>query len=148
MVPNRFLRLGVATIFAFIAFLSLPARSSADICAGPDPAVISVVVAGMQSDGSLNRYSLSAKVVNLGRVAQAASTLQFVDIYKGSTKLDSRGIPPLRSGQVFTFSYVSTRSAQAGSKTTALSFQMSEHRPSLAGSQDCNTGNGITIVRF
>jgi hypothetical protein len=142
------LRFGVATIAAIIALLSLPASASPMTCAGPDPAVVAVNVARMQSDGKLNRYTLKAKIVNLGQVSQASNTLQFVDIYKGSTKLDSRGIPPLRAGQTFTFSYISMRSAQAGSKTTVLSFRMDERRPSLAGAQDCNTGNGITIVRF
>jgi hypothetical protein len=145
---NMPFRLSVATIAAIVTLAMQPALSSTMTCAGPDPAVVSVVVAGMQSDGDLNHYSLSAKVVNLGRVAQAANTLQFVDIYKGSTKLDSRGIPALAAGQAFTFTYVSTRSAQAGSKTTALSFRMNARRPSLTGSQDCDTGNGITMVRF
>ena len=145
---NSSLRLGVATIAISLSLVMLPGQSDAMSCTGADPAVVSVAVTGMQSDGNLNHYSLSAKVANLGRVAQAASTLQFVDIYKGSTKLDSRGIPPLRAGQTFTFTYVSMRSAQAGSKTTALSFRMNVRRPSLPGTQDCNTGNGITMVRF
>ena len=140
------LTFGVTTIA--VALLSLPAPSIAMMCMSPDPAVVSVVVAGMQSNGNVNRYTLRAKVVNLGSVSQAAQTLQFVDIYKGSTKLDSRGVPPLRASQAFTFTYVSTRSAQAGSKTTALSFRMDVRRPSLSGKQDCNTGNGITMVRF
>jgi hypothetical protein len=148
MGTNLSFGLGLATITTIVALLSQPAQSSTTTCAGPDPAVVSVVVSGMRSDGNLNSYTLVAKVTNLGSVAQSADTLQFVDIYKGSTKLDSRGIAPLRAGQAVTVSYVSTRSAQAGRKTTALSFRMNVRRPSLSGSQDCNTGNGITMVRF
>lgn len=148
MATKLSLGLGVATFAIVLSLLSRPGLSSAMTCRGADPAVVSVVVAGMQSDGHLNRYALKAKVVNLGRMGQAANTLQFVDIYKGETKLDSRGIPPLRAGQAFTFTYVSMRSAQAGRKTTALMFKMNVRRPSQSGRQDCNAGNGITMVRF
>lgn len=100
----------------------------------------------MQSNGGLNSYTLRAKVVNLGSAGQASNTLQFVDIYKGSIKKDSRGIPPLAAGQSYTFNYVTTRSAEAGAGTSALAFRMDVRGPS--SKQDCNTGNGITMVRF
>ncbi len=137
----------VGTSLAAVLLFLQPALSPATTtCSGADPAVVSVVVKGMQSDGGINSYTLSAKVVNLGSTSQAANTMQFVDIYKGSTKKDSRGIPALKAGESFTFDYVTTRSAQAGSGTTALSFQMDVQSP--RGSQDCNAGNGITMVRF
>jgi hypothetical protein len=115
---------------------------------GPDPAIVSVAVKGMQSSGGLNHYTLRGKVANLGGTGQASNTLQFVDIYKGSTKLDSRGVPPLRPGESYTFEYVSDRSADAGAQTTALGFRMDVRQPANTGSQPCNTSNGITMVRF
>ncbi len=136
---------GALLALALLPFLQ-PAPSLATTCAGPDVAVVSVVVKAIGSDGRLNRYRLLAKVVNLGRVAQPSNTLQFVDIYKGRVKQDSRGIPPLKPGQSYTFEYVAARSAQAGSQTTALGFRMNVRSP--RGAQDCNTGNGVTMVRF
>jgi hypothetical protein len=136
---------GALLALALLAF-GQPERSLATTCTGADVAVTSVVVKAMSSNGRLNRYRLLAKVVNLGKVAQPSNTLQFVDIYKGRAKQDSRGIPPLKPGQSYTFEYVATRSAQAGSQTTALAFRMNVRSP--RGAQDCNTGNGITMVRF
>ena len=125
-----------------------PAPAFATSCVGPDPAIVSVAVKGMQSSGGLNHYTLSGKVVNLGSTAQASNTMQFVDIYKGSTKLDSRGIPPLRAGQSYAFEYVTDRSAQAGAQTTSLGFRMDVREPANTGSQPCHTSNGVMMVRF
>jgi hypothetical protein len=122
--------------------LAQPAPLFAAACAGADPAVVSVVVKGMKPDGNINRYTLSGRVVNLGSSRQDSNTLQFVEIYRGSTKIDSRGVPPLRPGQSYTFEYVSSRSAQSGAQTTALGFRMS------STSQSCNADNGTTMVRF
>ncbi len=130
---------------ALLAFFQV-APSLATTCAGPDVAVVSVVVKAIGTNGALNRYRLLAKVVNLGRVAQLSNTLQFVDIYKGRVKQDSRGIPPLKPGQSYAFEYVATRSAQAGSHTTELAFRMNVRSP--RGAQDCSTGNGISMVSF
>jgi hypothetical protein len=133
-------------IIAALLLAAVPPASVAMTCSGADPAVVSVDVAGMRSNGSLNTYTMRAKVVNLGRTAQASTTLQFVDIYKGPVKQDSRGIPPLAAGQSYTFDYATTRSADAGAQTSALAFRMDVRgTPSI---QDCNTGNGITMVRF
>jgi hypothetical protein len=142
------LRLGTAAAAVALLAFSPPAPAVATACMGSDPAIVSVVVKGMQSSGGLNHYTLSGKVVNLGTLAQASSTLQFVDIYKGSTKLDSRGVPPLRAGQAYAFDYVSARSAQAGAQTTTLGFRMDVREPPNSGSQACNTSNGVTMVRF
>jgi len=142
------LRLGTAVaVVALFSFLQ-PAPAFATACMGADPAIVSVAVKGMQSSGGLNHYTLSGKVVNLGSTAQASNTLQFVDIYKGSTKLDSRGVPPLRAGQSYAFEYVSTRSAEAGAQSTSLGFRMDVREPPNTGSQACNTSNGVTMVRF
>jgi type IV secretory pathway VirB2 component (pilin) len=135
-------------VFIAIALLLIapPAPASSVTCSGPDPAVVSVVVAGMQSSGGLNSYTLKATVVNLGSAAQPADTLQFVDIYKGNTRKDSRAIPPLAPGHSFTFDYVTTRSTDAGSQTTALGFRMNVRSPRAL--RDCSPGNGTTMVRF
>lgn len=132
---------------AVLLFLQ-PVPASAASCMGADPAVVSVAVKGMESSGGLNRYTLHAKVANMGNTSQASNTLQFVNIYKGSTKLDSRGVPPLRAGETYSFNYVSDRSAQAGAQTTTLGFRMDVREPGTSGSHACNTSNGMTMVRF
>lgn len=134
-----------AMIAALLAFLT-PSAALADTCMGADPAVVSVVVAGMRSNAGLNSYTLRATVVNLGSQPQPSNTLQFVDIFNGDTKNDSRGIPPLRSGESYVFDYITTRSAQAGVQTSALSFRMDGR--GTPPQQDCNTGNGLTMVTF
>lgn len=138
------------TAAAAVALLSSlqSAPAFATVCMGADPAIVSVAVKGMQSSDGLNHYTLSGKVANLGSTGQASNTLQFVDIYKGSTKLDSRGVPPLRAGQSYAFEYVTDRSAQAGAQTTTLGFRMDVREPPNTGSQACNTSNGLTMVRF
>lgn len=142
--------LGPGSALAAAALLLVlgPAPALAASCRGADPAIVSVAVKGMQSSGGLNHYTLRGKVVNLGNEAQASNTLQSVDIYKGSTKLDSRGVPALRPGESYTFEYVSARSADAGDRTTALGFRMDARQPTNTGSQACNTSNGLTMVRF
>lgn len=140
-------RLGfVGALIAALLFLQA-APSLATTCAGAAPAIVWVVVKGMHSNEGLNRYTLRGKVVNLGSRAQSSNTLQFVDIYEGRTKLDSRGVPPLKPGQSYTFGYVASRSAQAGDRTTTLAFRMDVRQPKPAW-HDCNAGNGITEVRF
>jgi hypothetical protein len=148
MVTHVSPRLGTAVAAVGLLVLLQPAPASATSCMGADPAIVSVAVKGMQSSGGLNHYTLSGKVVNLGSMGQASSTLQFVDIYKGSTKLDSRGVPPLRAGQSYPFEYVTERSAQAGAQTTTLGFRMDVREPENTGSQPCNSSNGVTMVRF
>jgi hypothetical protein len=136
------------SIVAALLLLFQPVPSVASTCPGADPAVVSVAVKGMLPDGNINRYTLSGRVENLGSLGQSSSTLQFVDIYRGETKIDSRGVPPLRPGQSYTFEYVSSRSAQAGDQTTTLGFRMRLADSSSSPSQNCSAGNGTTMVRF
>jgi len=136
------------SIAVALLLLMQPVPSIAATCVGADPAVVSVVVKAMHQDGNINRYTLSGKVANLGSSAQAANTLQFVDIFRGSTKIDSRGIPALRSGESYTFQYIASRSAQAGDQTTALGFRMHVSGDASPMSTSCNAGNGTTMVRF
>ncbi len=131
-------------IIALLMSAQTDTASASTTCAGADPAIASVVVKGAHSGGGLNRYQLSGTIVNVGRAAQPSNTLQFVDIYKGSEKLDSKGIPPLNSGQSYTFSYVSVRSSDAGKGTTSLTFRLDVRQ----ASQDCSTSNDRYTVTF
>ena len=89
-----------------------------------------VGVRGMTTDGKLNHYQINGVVTN-GGANQASNTLQAIDIYKGSTKLDSKSVPPLKAGQSFTFTYISDRSSDAGSGTSHLRFVLDDKNGSL-----------------
>ncbi len=122
--------------------------SAATTCPGPDPAIVSVAVQSVVRDGGLHRYHLAGTVVNAGGAAQAGNTLQFVDIFENGIKLDERGIPPLKAGQAYTFTYISSRSRQAGKGTTKLAFQLDVRHPSPTQLQDCNRANDRYTLRF
>jgi hypothetical protein len=130
---------------ALLLVAQTAAASASTACAGADPAIASVAVKNVNSEGGLNRYELSGTVVNMGRSAQTSNTSQFVDIYNGSAKLDAKGIPPLKPGQSYAFSYVSARSRDAGKGTTKLTFQLDVRQ---ASSQDCTTGTHRYSVSF
>lgn len=144
-VPRRVCGFLVVQALVFFGFGALPAAAN---CAGADPAILSVAVKSIATVDGLNRYTLRGKVANVGHVAQSPGTLQFVDIYKGHTKLDSRGVPPLRAGQSYAFEYTSKRSISAGRGTTALAFRMNVRGEASQDARDCNTGNGVMMVRF
>lgn len=126
-------------IAALILFAPVAAASASPACSGAGPGIVSVAVNSVSSDGNLNRYDIRGTVVN-GSAAQASSVLQFVDIYKGSEKLDSKGIPPLQPGQSYSFEYVSTRSHDAGSGSTKLTFRLDP-----AGTPGCNARRSVTF---
>ena len=95
-------------------------------CNGADPKVTNVSVKDVSSDGNLNHYQITGTVVNLGSQAQPSNTLQFVDIFMDSDKVDTKGIPPLKPGESYTFTYVSKRSADAANGTTPMRFVIDE----------------------
>lgn len=135
-------------IFALLVFGQTGAALAAPGCTGADPAITSVAVKAMSSDGSINNYNLSGTVVNVGGLAQAPDVLQFVDIYKGGVKLDSRGIPPLKPGESYTFAYASSRSSEAGTGSTVLRFALDGGAQATAGSIECDRANGEYMLRF
>jgi len=135
-------------ILALLVFGQTAAASAAAGCTGADPAILSVAVKDMTPVGAVNHYALSGTVVNVGSVAQAPDVLQFVDIYKGGVKLDSRGIPPLSAGQSYTFAYDSSRSSEAGAGSTVLRFALDGGAQATPGSVDCDRANGQYMLRF
>lgn len=139
------------TILAMLAFMQISMGSAWATCAGADPAITSVVVKSITPEGwpnAVNRYNLVGTVVNLGRGSQASNVLQFVDIYENGNKLDSRGIPPLKAGQSYKFSYASLRSRDAGKGTAILNFRLDMRQPSPPGQEDCNASNDSSTLRF
>lgn len=134
------IRLLAALIFALaLTPLAAPAAS----CAGPNPAITNAFVKNVTSDGRSNQYHLQGTVTNLGSHGQPSNTLQFVDIYIDRMKRDDRGIPPLASGQSYTFGYTWLRATDAGKGSTTAHFRMR-----MVQGSDCNPANGSYSVTF
>ncbi|HKE36755.1 MAG TPA: CARDB domain-containing protein [Candidatus Baltobacteraceae bacterium] len=135
-------------IFAVLALSSTSMAVAAGTCPGSDPAIVSVAVANVTSNGNLNEYHIKGTVTNVGASGQAGNVLQSVDIYIATEKLDAKSVPPLGAGESATFAYVYQRSKDAGEGTTRLRFVLDMHNPSPAGKQNCSTNNDQNEVTF
>jgi len=129
------------TVVLFLLAQSTAAAVAAT-CAGANPAITSVAVKGVTSDGKLNNYHIVGTVTNLGSAGQPNNTLQFVDIWQYGNKLDDKAIPPLAPGQSANFAYTWQRSTDAASGTTTLNFRLRMQQGS-----DCNPGNGNYSIK-
>jgi hypothetical protein len=133
---------------ALVALTQTSAPAARAACAGADPAIVSAAVKGMTSDGRVNKYAVSIRVVNLGRMNQPSNLLQSVEIWQNDIKLDMKGLPPLKAGQSYTFSYVYQRSTDAGQGTSDLALRLTMRQPSPPGNMDCNPNNDRATVTF
>jgi len=140
--------LSVLLTGACVAMVCPPALAQKTACSGADPAIVSAAVQSTASDGRVNRYSVAIRVANLGAAKQPSNLLQSVDVYENGIKLDTKGLPPLRPGQSYTFVYVYQRSTDAGAGTTDLRLNLTVRKPSPAGKQDCNSANDTFTVTF
>jgi hypothetical protein len=129
------------TIIAALILVASSAAASAATCGSPT--ISGVTVKNVDTVGNLNHYQIAGTVVNNGP-SQASGVLQSVAIYQGTTKLDTRSIPPLKAGESFSFSYVADRAADAGKGTTTLKFQLD---PAPASS-DCSGSDLVASVNF
>ncbi len=93
-------------------------------CAGALPAISSVAVDRTTQVGEINDYTLRVSVLNRGDLSQAGNVLQSVDIYRDGTKVDQKGVPPLKAGGTYTFLYSFQRNSDAGDGTTTFTFRM------------------------
>ena len=134
----------IRILTAMLVVLALaPSAAPAAGCSGPNPAITSLAVKSVSNSGMTNTYHISGTVTNLGTQGQASSTLQFVDIYVDTQKRNDRGIPPLASGQSYTFGFDWTRSSDAGAGTTTVRFRLR-----MVQGSDCNPANGSRSITF
>ena len=110
-------------------------------CSGADPAIAGAKVTSTTPKGDMNEISVTVTVVNSGSVGQQSNTLQSVDVYQNNTKVDRKGLPPLKAGQTYTFPYVFDRATDAGNGTTDLRFQLVFTQPNPPGAEDCSATN-------
>lgn len=147
-MPGRFssnvLRILSITL---IALAQLPAAAAA--CSGADPALMPVTVKSVSTDGGVNVYTIGGKVTNVGNAGQSSNVLQFVEIYQGGDRLDVRGIPPLRPGQSYAWTYVWRRASDAGMNSTTMHFRISMRQPAqVPSAQDCDASNDTARLTF
>ena len=115
-------------------------------CNGADP-VVKVAGTSMAGDYQINRYTISFTVTNRGTMKQASNVLQFVDIFQDDIKRDTRSIPPLKPGQIFSTTYVYPRAADAGTGTTTLTLRLNMRQPAGTAA-NCSTANDSATVTF
>jgi hypothetical protein len=118
-------------MFAMLLATLIAQTGSGAPCAGALPAISSVAVERTTQVGELNDYTLRVSVLNRGDLSQAGNVLQSVDIYRDGTKVDQKGVPPLKAGGTYTFLYFFQRNSDAGDGTTTFTFRM-DPRPSNA----------------
>jgi len=122
---------------------AVAAMTSGSACQGPDPAIVSVVSAQSTASPGVNRFTLTVTVANLGSQNQAGNVLQSVNIVLDDNKNGQKGIPPLRAGQRYTFTYDVLRAEDTEAGSTDLRFHLVQQN----GEVDCNSGNDRYKIR-
>jgi CARDB len=130
-----------ASIAGFIALAFAPLAAPAATCSGVDVAITHAGIASMSTSGSVNHYTLTATLTNLGTVAQYSNVLASVNISMYGEKLDQRGVKPLAPGESTTVTWSWQRSSEAakGTSTIDLKYEIQSQVP--AGQEECNTAN-------
>lgn len=126
-----------ALILTIFALALVPTGASAQRCLGANPAITHVEVQTTHPMGKMNQYRLLGTVTNMGTQSQPSNTLQFVDIYDGVQKIDSRSVPPLTTSGTFHFTYNWNRASDAGAGSTTFVFKMR-----MVHGTNCNPSNG------
>lgn len=125
-----------------IALALVPLGASAQSrCSGGNPAINHVEVQSTHTMGQVNTYVIVGSVTNMGTMNQPSSTLQFVDIYHGTVKVDSKSIPPITTAGTMHFTYNWPRASDAGPGTTTLVFKLR-----MVSGTNCNPANGATYT--
>jgi hypothetical protein len=110
----------VAALFA----TATPPAPAAASCAAGDVTISGATLQSVSADGSLSDVHVAVTVKNGGSALQPSNTLQSVATYQAGNKVGSKGIPPLRPGQVYTFVYSFQRAADAAPRSTRLIFRL------------------------
>lgn len=128
-----------------IALALVPVGASAQSrCSGGNPAINHVEVQSTHTMGQVNVYVIVGSVTNMGTMNQPSNTLQFVDIYDGTEKVDSKSISPITTSGTTHFTYNWKRATDAGTGTTTLTFKLR-----MVNGTNCNPANGATAtLRF
>lgn len=124
------------------AAVAFPTAAPAATCPGPDPAITSVSVKNVATSNALNHYTIVGTVTNVGAQGQAHNVIQTIEIFDGAQQVNAKGIPPLPVGHGVQFTYVWSRSADAGNGTTVFNFKLKT--PDV----DCGVANDSYRLTF
>jgi hypothetical protein len=126
-------------ILGIFVLALVPVGAFAQRCLGGNPAITHVAVQSTHTMGKMNQYVIVGTVVNHGTANQPSNTLQFVDIYDGAQKVDSKSIPPLTTSGTFHFTYNWSRASDAGAGSTTFTFKVR-----MVHGTNCEPTNGGT----
>jgi hypothetical protein len=143
---RRLKKVNRALILGIFVLTLVPVGVSAQQsrCLGGNPAITHVEVQSTHTVGKMNQYVIVGTVVNHGTANQPSSTLQFVDIFDGAQKVDSKTIPPLTTSGTFHFTYNWNRATDAGAGSTTFTFKLR-----MVHGTNCNPAHGgIATLKF
>jgi hypothetical protein len=120
------------------------ALNQSNACQGAQPAITNVTSTSTESDG-VTHFTLTAIVANLGPMDQSGNDLQSVDIILDGAKNGEKGIPPLRSGQLYSFVYNVDRNADAAQGSTRVRLHLVQHGPPVAVQNCASDGDRYEI---
>lgn len=120
------------------ALFNSPIIAAGGVCSGADPAIVGASLKSATPNGDLTHYVVDVTVTNRGGAGQPSNLLQSVDVYQDATKVDQKGVLPLKPGQTAVVEYRFDRSNQAAHRSTRLRFQLHVISPS---GFDCNAGD-------
>ena len=125
--------------------VAIPLIAAAGACA--DPAIVAAGVQSVQHNGEVDHIVVGVTVKNLGTADESPSLLQSVEIFQDATRVDRKGVQPLKAGASSTFTYAFDRNADAHANSTRLRFELHLSDPHRAVS-DCSTGNDVFRVEI
>jgi hypothetical protein len=128
-------------VLALLLASQLTGGQSASACPGPSASIANVTTAKSTDANGLDRYTLTIAVKNVGSQAQRSNTLQSVDIFLDHAKNGQKGVPPLRPGQSYSFTYDVQRAEGAREGSTAVDLRL---EPSTASARNC----GVAIETY
>jgi hypothetical protein len=111
-------------LLALLLVAQLPSGQAASACHGPIASIANVTTSQSTNADGLDRYTLTVAVKNVGSQGQKSNTLQSVDIFLDRAKNGEKGVPPLRAGQTYSFTYDVQRAEGARRGSTAVDLRL------------------------
>jgi hypothetical protein len=109
---------------ALLLLTQMPGGLSGSACPGAAPSISNVTTAMSTNADGLSRYTLTVAVTNVGAQGQKANVLQSVDIFLDRAKNGEKGVPPLRAGQTYSFTYGVSRAQDARPGSTSVDLRI------------------------
>jgi hypothetical protein len=111
------------SMLASVLLVAAAAAPAAARCPA-DVAIVGASLKSIDAAGPIGKVNVAITVRNVGTARQPGNTLQSVQIFQGETKTGTKGIPPLRPGESYTFIYSFPRSVEAARHSTQLALRL------------------------